>query len=100
MLLPNPALKCFEMFGDLLGPLLTLIGAAIGLFILLVLPCWKICVRIGLPGWFGLVVLVPYIGLTFLLYIVAFTEWQIPKESARRNREGAGKVAPPKRRIT
>ncbi|HHN74710.1 MAG TPA: hypothetical protein ENK10_05725 [Acidobacteria bacterium] len=42
--------------------------------VLLVFPAWKICSRMGFPGWYGLVILVPLLNLVALYYF-AFARW-------------------------
>jgi hypothetical protein len=41
---------------------------------LIILPCWKILSKAGLPPIMSLLVFVPVINIG-LLYFVAFTEW-------------------------
>ena len=41
---------------------------------LLVWPCWRICVKAGLPGPLGLVSLIP-VGLPVLLFVWALVDW-------------------------
>lgn len=43
--------------------------------ILVVVPVWRICVRIGYPGVLSLLMLVPLLNLG-LLYFIAFAEWR------------------------
>ncbi|MFC4257498.1 hypothetical protein ACFOZ5_00470 [Marinobacter lacisalsi] len=42
--------------------------------IVVVVPVWRICQRIGYPGWMGILILIPMINL-FLLYFIAFADW-------------------------
>lgn len=42
-----------------------------------VIPLWRICTRIGFPGWISLAALIPLANL-LLLYFLAFAEW--PRE--------------------
>lgn len=56
-------------YGFLLGPFGMLILAA-----LIVIPFWRICERIGVPGITALLALVPIVNLIFL-YWLAFAEW-------------------------
>ena len=41
---------------------------------LLVWPCWRICMKAGLPGALGLVSLIP-VGLFVLLFVWALVDW-------------------------
>ncbi|MDX1705382.1 hypothetical protein [Pseudidiomarina sp.] len=45
--------------------------------ILLVVPFWRICQRIGYPGPLGLLALVPIANI-ILLYFIAFSPWRAP----------------------
>ncbi len=47
--------------------------------IVVVIPVWRICQRVGYPGWLGILMLVPVANLV-LLYFIAFSDW--PKEKA------------------
>jgi len=49
------------------------------LAVLTVIPVWRICTRMGHPGWFSIAVLVPIVNILFL-YFLAFTDW--PRERA------------------
>lgn len=42
--------------------------------VVVVVPVWRICQRIGYPGWMGILVLIPMVNLV-LLYFIAFTDW-------------------------
>ncbi|MDX1635524.1 MAG: hypothetical protein R3280_12865 [Marinobacter sp.] len=42
--------------------------------IVAVIPAWRICTRVGYPGWLGLLILVPILNLA-LLYFIAFSQW-------------------------
>ncbi|WP_166268877.1 hypothetical protein [Marinobacter caseinilyticus] len=50
--------------------------------IVVVTPVWRICRRIGYPGWMGLLILVPVANLA-LLYFLAFADWPADKTGAR-----------------
>jgi hypothetical protein len=52
-----------------MGPFAMLIVAA-----LIVVPFWRICERLGIPGVTALLVVVPVVNLVFL-YWLAFAEW-------------------------
>ncbi len=39
-----------------------------------VIPVWRICTRLGHPGWFSIAVVIPFLNLLFL-YFLAFTDW-------------------------
>jgi hypothetical protein len=51
--------------------------------LLLVVPLWRICARVGYPGWLSLAALIPLVNVLFL-YFLAFSAWPIeqhgPKE--------------------
>lgn len=42
--------------------------------VIFVVPFWRICTRVGYPGWLALLVLVPIANLVFL-YFLAFSDW-------------------------
>ncbi len=50
--------------------------------IVVVIPVWRLCQRLGYPGWMGILILVPMVNL-ILLYVIAFGEWP-------RNRDNGG----------
>ena len=54
---------------------------------LVVVPLWRVCVRLGFPGWVSLAALVPLANL-LLLYFLAFAEWPIER------RDGTSPRAP------
>ncbi len=56
-----------------MGPLGMLIIAA-----LLVVPFWRICERLGIPGVTALLIIVPMVNIVFL-YWLAFAEWPARK---------------------
>ncbi|MGM0480544.1 MAG: hypothetical protein ACQEQZ_01290 [Pseudomonadota bacterium] len=58
-----------EMFGGMGFLWMLVVG------ILLVVPTWRICQRIGYPGPIGLLILVPIANIV-LLYFIAFSKWQ------------------------
>ena len=41
---------------------------------LVVVPLWRICTRLGFPGWLSLAVFIPLANLLFM-YFLAFSEW-------------------------
>jgi len=47
--------------------------------VFLVVPAWRICQRIGYPGWMGILIIVPMVNLVFL-YFIAFAKWPMNKE--------------------
>ncbi|MDQ7007092.1 MAG: hypothetical protein Q9Q40_07655 [Acidobacteriota bacterium] len=64
----------------LIGPLgisemMVVLLALLGWSLLLVWPAWKLCTRLGFPGWFGLAILVPLLNV-IALYYVAFSAWR------------------------
>ena len=48
--------------------------------IVLVIPAWRLCQRIGYPGWMGILAMVPLLNLG-LLYFIAFSNWPVNKNS-------------------
>ena len=50
--------------------------------ILVVVPVWRICQRIGYSGWMGILILIPMVNLVFL-YFIAFADWPADKAGAR-----------------
>lgn len=46
--------------------------------VIMVLPFWRICTRIGYHGALGLLVLIPLVNLGFF-YFLAFSQWPIQK---------------------
>jgi len=50
--------------------------------ILVVVPAWRICQRIGYSGWMGILILIPMVNLVFL-YFIAFAKWPADKAGAR-----------------
>ena len=53
-----------------------LIGA-----ILIVIPFWRICKRVGHSEWLSLLLLVPLVNIIFV-YWLAFGDWPIQKASS------------------
>lgn len=45
---------------------------------IVVVPFWRICLRVGYPPWLSLLVVVPLVNLGFLYYL-AFAEWPSQK---------------------
>ena len=52
--------------------------------VVVVVPVWRICRRIGYPGWLSLVMLVPLLNLA-LLYFIAFSEWPADNKNTQNN---------------
>ncbi|SFR44427.1 hypothetical protein SAMN05216203_0373 [Marinobacter daqiaonensis] len=50
--------------------------------VLVVVPVWRICQRIGYPGWMAILILIPMVNMV-LLYFIAFADWP-----SNRNVEG------------
>jgi hypothetical protein len=46
-----------------------LIGA-----IIVVIPFWRICARVGYPPWLSLLMAIPLVNFIFL-YVLAFADW-------------------------
>lgn len=42
--------------------------------LVVVIPAWRLCQRLGYPGWMGILILVPMVNL-ILLYVLAFGKW-------------------------
>jgi uncharacterized protein (DUF983 family) len=55
---------------------------------LVMIPLWRLCTRLGFPGWLSLAALVPFANL-LLLYFLAFADW--PRDRS----EGRAPGAPP-----
>jgi hypothetical protein len=55
--------------------------------LLLVWPCWRICVKAGLPGPLGLVSLIPF-GLFVLLVVWAVVDWPALRRQPRDTEAG------------
>lgn len=69
-----------HMFGNTMWPghwLWMLVMA-----ILVVVPAWRICQRIGYSGWMGILILIPMLNLVFL-YFIAFADWPADKAGER-----------------
>lgn len=63
------------MIGSLAsGEILILVGMCVGALVLVAYPAGRICGRIGLSPWLGLLALVPIANIALLLYI-AFSKW-------------------------
>lgn len=50
-------------------PILWIVGA-----IVVVIPMWRICDRMGHPGWFSIAALIPLLNVV-LLYYLGFADW-------------------------
>jgi len=50
----------------------------LGIAIVVVIPAWRICQRIGYPGLLGVLALIPLVNLVFL-YFIAFSSWPVEK---------------------
>ncbi len=48
--------------------------------LLVVVPLWRICTRVGHPGWLALGALIPLVNV-LVLYFLAFSEWPIEKRT-------------------
>ena len=57
--------------------------------ILLIIPFWRLCVRIGHSPWLRLLLLVPLVNLIFI-YFIAFSEWPSQRGRAGTGGPGAG----------
>ncbi len=49
--------------------------------VLVVIPAWRICQRVGYPGVMGLLILVPLLNLG-LLYFIAFSDWPATRKES------------------
>jgi hypothetical protein len=72
-------------FPELLLTLIVILAAAA-----VVVPACRICARVGLPSWLGLLAVVPVVNVC-LLYFFAFTKWPIETDLARP-RQGSPSV--------
>lgn len=50
--------------------------------LVVVVPVWRILVRMGFPGWLALLFLVPLVDL-LLIWIVAFADWPALRRTPR-----------------
>ncbi|MDX1801033.1 MAG: hypothetical protein R3303_08910 [Marinobacter sp.] len=50
--------------------------------VVMVIPAWRICQRIGYPGVMGILILIPVLNLA-LLYFIAFADWPVDKKGAQ-----------------
>ena len=47
--------------------------------ILAVVAFWRICAKAGVPGWYGVAVVIPMVNVLFVLFL-AFAEWPLERE--------------------
>ena len=47
--------------------------------VLVIVPVWRICTKVGYSGWLSLLVCVPIANL-LLLYFLAFAEWPLERQ--------------------
>jgi protein-S-isoprenylcysteine O-methyltransferase Ste14 len=70
---PNP-----EAVRHLVMTMLAIIPAIIVAAIaLLMVPCWFILKKAGLTPWLSMLCIIPSLGTLVLLYILAFTDWNV-----------------------
>ena len=62
------------MYGHSFGPF-WLIGA-----IIVVIPFWRICERLGYSPWLSLLWVVPLLGIIYT-YFLAFSAWRSPTDT-------------------
>lgn len=60
-----------------------LLGALIG-GVCIVIPFWKICTRVGLPGTLSLLMFLPMVNIGFLFYL-AFGRWPAEEDVLSRD---------------
>lgn len=48
--------------------------------VVVVIPFWRICTRVGYSPWLSLLILLPLINIVFI-YFLAFSEWPVKKSS-------------------
>jgi uncharacterized protein (DUF983 family) len=48
--------------------------------LLVVVPLWRICARLGFPGWLSLAAFVPLANV-LLLYYLAFADWPLDRKA-------------------
>ena len=58
----------------------------VGLVIVIV-PVWRICTRIGYSGWLSLLVAIPLVNLG-LLYFIAFSSWPLDNKVVDNSGQG------------
>jgi hypothetical protein len=61
--------------------------------ILLIIPFWRLCLRIGHSPWLSLLLLIPLVNLIFV-YFIAFSQWPSERGSTGTG-GGAGPVSGP-----
>ena len=52
--------------------------------VIIVLPCWRIIARTGLPGVLGVLAIVPVANL-IMLWVLAFIDWPALKKAGSDN---------------
>ena len=51
--------------------------------LIILVPVWRICTRMGFPGWISLLTVIPLLNLG-LLYFLAFSSWPRDKTEAEQ----------------
>lgn len=69
----------------------TLLAYAAVAAALLLFPAWRIFKRAGLDPWISLVVLIPGIGVTIALAVLAFVDWPPVAEDGGDSSAGSGR---------
>ena len=77
------------MYGDAGMGAAMIIGPAFFFWIVLGVPLWRILTRAGFSGWWILLALVPPVGFTVIVLILAFAEWPVHRSRAA-GEPGAG----------
>ncbi|PLA74946.1 hypothetical protein CYQ88_03335 [Hydrogenovibrio sp. SC-1] len=47
-------------------------------FAVIIIPFWRICQRIGYPGWVSVLIWIPLVNIIFI-YFIAFSDWTTNK---------------------
>lgn len=54
--------------------------------IIIVIPVWRICSKVGYSGWLAVIILIPIANLV-LLYFLGFSEWPIERRQASKSKD-------------
>ena len=47
------------------------------LFLLIIIPMWKICGKTGMRSALSLLILIPFVGWPVLFIVLAFSDWPV-----------------------
>jgi hypothetical protein len=70
-----PDKAAFAQMFALFGGLFLLVSLAI--LISVVVSFWFICDKAGFSGWLSLLCLIPCVGMLILIYLLAFSRWDV-----------------------